>query len=548
MKTYHHSTDFKSVISNTLLKRLCVLYLLHTIICCAPAGAQGLVNNGARLIITGGTQVIVDGGAASGNFLNQDNGGTALVENAGVFSVSGNWTNNSAQNVFTSNSGTVNLTGTTQSIGGSTSTFFNTLSFTGTGTKTLYVNALAGGGFAGASGILSLNASNLDLNTHTLTINNSSNAALTRTSGMIISETDAAAGYGIIKWNIGTSIANYEYPFGNAVSSNYLPFLFNKTTTGIVSGTASVSVSTYPTVTSANPNNRPLPTGVSHLNNALNSDNSANVLDRYWVLDVQNYSTRPAADITMTYRDSEHNTSGGSTNVITESTLKAQRWNGLQWLAQTGTVNVTSNAVSVTGVTDFNSVWALVASSSPLPIELISFDARLNRDRQVDVTWTTATEINNDYFTVERSRDGNHFESIGTVDGAGNSTGVLTYLFTDPDPYTGVSYYRLKQTDYNNTFTRTEMVSVTITEDPGFQISLFPNPVVDQLTISAAEELQGAVIQIVNSIGQQVLQTTSGSLDENNRMVIQTSGLAPGVYFLTLEYNGKVTVSRFIRK
>ena len=548
MKTSFHSTDSKSSVSYTFLKRLCVLSLLKTIFCCVPAGAQGLVNNGARLIITTNTQMSVDGGAANGNFTNQDNGGTGIVENAGVLSVSGNWTNNSAQNVFATNSGSVYLTGTTQSIGGTSSTYFNSLSFTGTGTKTLNVNTLAGGGFAGASGILSLSASNLDLNTHTLTINNNSNAALTRTSGMIISETDAAAGYGIIKWNIGTQIANYEFPFGNAASSNYLPFLFNKTTAGMVSGTASVSVSTYPTVTSANPNNRPLPTGVSHLNNALNADNSAKVLDRYWVLDVQNYSTKPAADLTMTYRDSEHNTSGGSTNVITESSLKAQRWNGLQWLAQTGAVNVTSNTVSVTGVTDFNSVWALVASSSPLPIELISFDARLNQNRQVDVTWTTATEINNDYFTVERSRDGNHFESIGTVDGAGNSTGVLTYLFTDPDPYTGVSYYRLKQTDFNNSFTRTEMVSVTITDDPGFQISLFPNPVVDQLTITAAGDLQGAVIHIVNSLGQQVLQTASGSMEENNRMVIQTSGLAPGVYFLSLEYNGKVTVSRFVRK
>ena len=111
--------------------------------------------------------------------------------------------------------------------------------------------------------------------------------------------------------------------------------------------------------------------------------------------------------------------------------------------------------------------------TAPLPIELVSFEAELIDDR-VELKWITASEINNDFFTIEKSRDGVSWEIIGTINGAGNSNNVLTYSSDDLDPYPGVSYYRLKQTDFNGDFEYFEIKSIeNVTES---SILIIPNP------------------------------------------------------------------------
>lgn len=98
--------------------------------------------------------------------------------------------------------------------------------------------------------------------------------------------------------------------------------------------------------------------------------------------------------------------------------------------------------------------------TSTLPIELLEFNAKRN-DRYVDLTWQTASETNNNYFTVEKSIDGLNFSSIGNLSGAGNSSSVLSYKLIDSSPTQDrISYYRLKQTDYDGTFTYSDIVSV----------------------------------------------------------------------------------------
>ncbi|MEM9982731.1 MAG: hypothetical protein AAF734_09550, partial [Bacteroidota bacterium] len=88
-------------------------------------------------------------------------------------------------------------------------------------------------------------------------------------------------------------------------------------------------------------------------------------------------------------------------------------------------------------------------SITPLPIELLSFDAKAVSSKEVHLTWQTLTELNNAYFTVERSLDAATWEAIGEVPGAGNSASLLSYLYVDQAPYQGISYYRLKQTDFD---------------------------------------------------------------------------------------------------
>jgi hypothetical protein len=108
-----------------------------------------------------------------------------------------------------------------------------------------------------------------------------------------------------------------------------------------------------------------------------------------------------------------------------------------------------------------------------LPIELLSFEAEVVHG-DVVCYWSTASETDNDYFTVERSIDGVEWEKVGTVDGAGTSLDVRNYSFWDHDPYPGVSYYRLQQTDFNGDFDHSELRAVEIEEDFGFVV--FPNP------------------------------------------------------------------------
>jgi len=98
-----------------------------------------------------------------------------------------------------------------------------------------------------------------------------------------------------------------------------------------------------------------------------------------------------------------------------------------------------------------------------LPIELLDFTVTLDRGI-VDINWSTASEANNDYFTIQRSQDAYTWENLKEIKGAGNSTSTLNYNIKDPKPYLGTSYYRLAQTDYDGTTEIFQPVSVTIDE------------------------------------------------------------------------------------
>lgn len=110
-----------------------------------------------------------------------------------------------------------------------------------------------------------------------------------------------------------------------------------------------------------------------------------------------------------------------------------------------------------------------------LPVEWLGFHAKnINDEREVLCTWITASELNNDYFTVERSADGEDWQEIGSVPGAGNSMTMLHYDFTDRSPLPGTSYYRIRQTDYNGDTDHSEIRAVTRRAEQS--LSVYPNP------------------------------------------------------------------------
>ncbi|PKP45821.1 MAG: hypothetical protein CVT95_08060 [Bacteroidetes bacterium HGW-Bacteroidetes-12] len=120
--------------------------------------------------------------------------------------------------------------------------------------------------------------------------------------------------------------------------------------------------------------------------------------------------------------------------------------------------------------------------SAPLPITLVSFDA-LPKANKVELKWLTASEINNAFFTVERSTDAQNWEEIIITQGAGNSNQLLTYIETDFKPLDGISYYRLKQTDFDGQFEYFNIVPVRFEKDAPLEFTLFPNPIQKEETL-----------------------------------------------------------------
>lgn len=189
-------------------------------------------------------------------------------------------------------------------------------------------------------------------------------------------------------------------------------------------------------------------------------------------------------------------------------------------------------------------------SNTPLPVELLSFNA-IYSDKKVDLTWATASETNNDYFTIERTKDGSSFETVSTVDGAGNSTSVLEYTERDYSPLEGLSYYRLVQTDFNGDkhFSPLVAVNYSFGEDG---ISIYPNPASDasevMLNLNFPENQE--VLVVVRDIQGKEFYSKVHITSENNQLVAVDPDhkIAAGVYLIIASSENKIYSKKLIIK
>jgi hypothetical protein len=170
-------------------------------------------------------------------------------------------------------------------------------------------------------------------------------------------------------------------------------------------------------------------------------------------------------------------------------------------------------------------IWA------PLPIELLNFTARLSRDEErVLLNWKTETEINSDYFTVERSINRLDWEYVSQTNAAGNSTNLLSYNSVDEAPYKGESFYRLKTTDLDNSFVYSPVRRIYRGEKQISYLRAYPNPFSDKIILEGpVEELEA--FKIYNSIGR-VVRSINLELNQLTKVEIDVSDLAQGVYFI----------------
>jgi hypothetical protein len=206
------------------------------------------------------------------------------------------------------------------------------------------------------------------------------------------------------------------------------------------------------------------------------------------------------------------------------------RYDGNLWENYPATVTGTGTASSpyvatASGITAF-SLFGVINSSATLPSELISFKA-VYKNNEVQISWTTANEMNTAQFRVERSADSRSFTGIGVVNAA-NQTGTQRYQFTDLTPLERPGYYRLEMVDKDGSVSYSLVVAV----NTGAILSLrvYPNPVKEQLQVQHSATKGNGIIEIYSAQGKMILEKRL--LANLRHTYINLSTLLPGTYLL----------------
>ncbi len=486
-------------------------------------GYVDLTNTGILYISSGTTM------ASEGSVITNASGNTEVN---GDLYIKGDFTNNGT---FTRDNGKVIFWDLDdQLINGSSSTIFYNVELNKSPGKATMTSNLE------VTNSINLINGRLDLNGYTLTISNAATSAMSYTNGYVKSELTNNSGK--LQWNIGSTTGAHTIPFGT-ISDVVIPLTLNLTAGTI----GNVTASTYPTAA----NNTPYPVtpdSVHQMRDSLFNDNSANVVDRFWQINKTGGSG--TLTVTFTYGPGEEPTNG-------ENGLVAQLYNSTMkgWIAplSSQSANTTNNTVTTPGVSNYGP-FTLSKNTSTLPIELLSFTAKVNSEKQVDLNWSAAAEINNDYFTIQKSKDLVNIEDLENINGAGNTSQTQYYHTVDKNPYKGDSYYRLKQTDYDGNVKYYEWRNVTIIDNENKRDlvvdNVYPNPFKDEIKIDYSIFKSGEVnMQLINESGQLIFNDrVQASEGINSYVYSDDKGLSEGIYYFKIVYNEFTKTIKVIMK
>lgn len=431
----------------------------------------------------------------------------------------------------------------TQNITGPSTTTFNKLTIANTGSAGVTLNGVDAivTNSVTTNSALTLTSGPLFLNSRRLTVTNPQTIQISRASGYVVSENNAATNPSILQWNIGATTGAHIFPFGT-VGGSYIPVTFNNS-----GNSGNISISTRPTATS---DNTPWATGVGNMydGTVLGDGSVPAVIDRWWDITPSIGSPVPAVTLSLSYVGAEN------TLTVPTDILVLQHWNGSVWdngnnggsgtYVSTGTAGTTAggpHTVAAGGTVTYFSPYLLSRLSAPLPITLTVFTATYNTSLgDVELDWSTASEANNSYFTVERTQNGVDFETVGIrIPGNGTTSQVHSYTAFDEKPYNGISYYRLKQTDFNGNFSYSPLRSVNV--DSKFNdLSVFPNPSSSSAYFNFTSEVDAeASLRIFDAMGNLVFSQPITVSTGGNSITVDVSQFAKGFYFATLNLNGQ---------
>jgi len=196
-----------------------------------------------------------------------------------------------------------------------------------------------------------------------------------------------------------------------------------------------------------------------------------------------------------------------------------------------------------------DATWGSTVTPSGLPITLTNFSAFIEQN-VTKINWTTASEINNAYFTIERSADGINFVDLFNRDGADNSNVRINYVAYDESPLPGVSYYRLKQTDYNGVSETFSMVSVYNPVAGEFSISsVSPTNFSDNTTLYYKMPAEASARLVVTDMRGRIVEDVqvASSGGDNKYELDNTTGWMPGMYIATMYYDGRSSYVKMVK-
>ncbi|MBL7857286.1 MAG: hypothetical protein JNM57_06325 [Cyclobacteriaceae bacterium] len=284
-----------------------------------------------------------------------------------------------------------------------------------------------------------------------------------------------------------------------------------------------------------------------------NTMNTANIgtVSRFEYWDISRAGAT-SADVTLTYDVGSYI----PPNVGTVANLRVARWTGAQWdlppgggtFSQTG--NNIAGTVTATSVTAF-SPYTLASTDvgSPLPVTWVSFEGK-RESNTIVLSWVTAQEINNDYFEVEKSIDGQTFYTIGTQPGSGNTSVSKRYTFVDAEvsPFYKY-YYRIRQVDFNGDSDYSNVIMLQAVGEASQRWVVFPNPVKDKFTMMATDPIiDGSVNVVIFSPNGMTIFQGSGKLEDLSAQIEKTlHESSAGIYLIQINEGAYIENFRIVR-
>jgi hypothetical protein len=373
--------------------------------------------------------------------------------------------------------------------------------------------------------------------------NDSANALSTRGNGggNILSEHEND----VVKWNIHTTQGLYTIPWVTKTAIK-IPYIINiKPPTAV--GNGSLLFSTYETTSDLNIS---YPSVVTHMNSSVLGGNDASLftVDRFWRVEPINYSLKPTATMEFFYDDNINEI--GDSNTIVEANLRAQRfntdvndWEGLLF----GKTNSTANRTYAVNINppDFYAYWTLVDKTTPLPITLIDFTANC-KEENVSIKWTTSSEINNDYFIIEKSYDAINFIDLTNIQGAGNSNNMIQYQVNDFIDNRTV-FYRIKQVDFDASYSYSNIISTNCISTNFIvnQFSFNNNDLSFNINTSI-DEISEIILYDIR--GRKISSKTTFLKKGWNQIKLESNNLTKSIYMLSIIGNKNIYTTKLLKQ
>ncbi|MFI5218698.1 MAG: T9SS type A sorting domain-containing protein [Bacteroidia bacterium] len=189
----------------------------------------------------------------------------------------------------------------------------------------------------------------------------------------------------------------------------------------------------------------------------------------------------------------------------------------------------------------------LYTTSNALPVELIAFEASPFKGK-IQISWSTASEINSKEFIIERTRNGMDFEEITRVKGAGTTTTLNNYRAFDLKPFNGNNYYRLKQIDFDGSFSFSKL-AVAVFESPDVNLSIIPNPANGDFAVRFhSSGNSNATIKITDVRGKVIVNTSLATEEGITLTSVSAAEFSQGIYFVQLAVDNQINIVKLVKE